>query len=355
MAEARWNRNENERVSRLLFDFLPNASSTLIRWESKLMLRYLPIAFLLCSWLLFPSPATAQDASSGLIEFNRDIRPILASKCLKCHGDKRANNDFRVDEEDTLLTYIEAGESAVESMLWSDYLTTDDEDLHMPPPEQPQLTGSELAAIKLWIEEGAVWQDPVDANSDEATPAESDPKKKSLIGALWSFQGLFHPAAIHFPLGLLSASMLFLLASLKLGDSFRSAAFHSLWLGALGAVGACVMGWSYAQHEGYGSPSFDVINNPIDLHRWLGIFVAVVALITVPLARSAYSDPESPVKQKRWLIGSILIGLAVGATGYLGGELSYGNNHYQKEFRHLFLDSEAPANQGLGDEEPAAP
>ena len=110
------------------------------------------------------------------------------------------------------------------------------------------------------------------------------------------------------------------------------------------------MGWSYAQYEGYGAISFDVIGSSVDRHRWIGIYVMIVSLVTIPLAKSAFADPTNPAKQKRWLIASLVIGLAVGATGYLGGELSYGNNHYEKEFRHLFLNDQEPEA-----EPPAAP
>ena len=310
------------------------------------MFRYSIIAFVAFQSLFTLRLAMAQEPA-GLINFDTDIRPILAAKCVKCHGDKRANNDFRVDEEDSLLSYIEAGEDAEESILWSDYLATDDVDLKMPPAKQTQLTGSELATIKLWIEEGAHWEDPQDTGdaSAESTTDVANPKTKSFFGKVWFFQGLFHPAAVHFPLGLLSASPLFLLLSFKFGDNFRSAAFHCLWLGALGAVVACVLGWSYAQYEGYGAFGFDVINSPVDRHRWIGIFVAVLSLITVPVAKSAFTDPENNPKQKRWLMASLLIGLCVGATGYMGGELSYGNNHYEKEFRHLFLDDQGASEE----------
>ena len=54
-------------------------------------------------------------AAEGLIDFNRDVRPIFESNCLECHGPKDAKEGFRVDEKDTLLAYIEPGDLAASS------------------------------------------------------------------------------------------------------------------------------------------------------------------------------------------------------------------------------------------------
>ena len=105
-----------------------------------------------------PEPdAAALSQVGSLIDFARDVHPILSAKCLECHGPDEAKNDFRVDDEETFLAYVEP-EDIESSSLWTDYLVTDDPDMRMPPPGDDStkaLTGAELAIIKLWIEEGA--------------------------------------------------------------------------------------------------------------------------------------------------------------------------------------------------------
>ena len=284
--------------------------------------------------------ASAQD---GLIKFDRDIRPILTSKCIECHGPDDAKNDFRVDEKDVLLDYVEAGELD-DSSLWADYLITDDEDTRMPPVDEPQLTGAELAAIKLWIEEGAKWEDATDGSADEAKE-EAAAEPDSFVSKVWTFQGLFHPVSVHVPVAALSLSCLFLIASYKFPEtSFQAVAFHCLWIGALGSIGACVMGWAYAQHEGYGGFSFDVIGSLVDRHRWAGIAVAIVAVGLVPLAKKVHLQEQSHLR-KYWLAGAIVLAGLVGGTGNWGGELIYGTNHYFNEFKKLFLAEDPVAEE----------
>ena len=42
---------------------------------------------------------TAQE----VIDFHRDIEPILQARCLSCHGPDEVESDFRVDRKATLI------------------------------------------------------------------------------------------------------------------------------------------------------------------------------------------------------------------------------------------------------------
>ncbi len=144
---------------------------------------------------------------SAMIDFARDIQPIFEEKCLKCHGPDDAKNDFRIDQLDSVSSYVEAGDLESSSM-WTDYLLTDDSDMLMPPATADTrggLAGGQLAVIKLWIEEGAKWDWQTQASASDATDsveAPADPGTASLPARVWTFQGLFHPASVHFPLAL---------------------------------------------------------------------------------------------------------------------------------------------------------
>ncbi|MEM7474491.1 MAG: c-type cytochrome domain-containing protein [Planctomycetota bacterium] len=271
----------------------------------------------------------------GLVDFARDVQPILDEKCLECHGPEKAKNDYRVDDE-AFMDYVEAG-SLEDSFLW-DYLVTDDLEMKMPPPDKPQLTGAELATIKVWIEEGAAWAKPEPKETSEGVDSEQtevqDVSQMSSVARLWLFQGLFHPASVHFPIALLVVSTVCLVLSFLNRDSFEPVAFHCLWMGALAAVAACVMGWGYAQHEGYGS-GLNLQNSAINRHRWLGIAVAIGGLILIPLARRVRREGQFK-DRLAWLVGGTGLLLAVSTVGYQGGELTYGEDHYTKEYYKLF-------------------
>ncbi|MBC7854425.1 MAG: hypothetical protein IAF94_13410, partial [Pirellulaceae bacterium] len=98
-------------------------------------------------------PGTEKDAP---VDYNRQIRHILADKCLACHGfdaaERKAN--LRLDSRDSALGKAESGEHAIVpgkpevSELISRINSTDDE-LRMPPPEtKKKLTDAEKVLLK---------------------------------------------------------------------------------------------------------------------------------------------------------------------------------------------------------------
>ena len=100
------------------------------------------------------------------VEFNRDIRPILAENCFACHGPDPGTReaDMRLDTEAGFFTGVKDAPPVVvrgnpdESELYL-RLITDDVDEIMPPPEShKKLDSAQISLIKKWIAEGAPWQ-----------------------------------------------------------------------------------------------------------------------------------------------------------------------------------------------------
>ena len=114
---------------------------------------------LLLSLALCPA-ALADEA----IDFNRDIRPILAKHCFACHGqDEQARQaDLRLDTADGATADLD-GRRAVapgkpaESELIARINSTDP-DVVMPPPDTDHaLTEREKELLASWIREGAAY------------------------------------------------------------------------------------------------------------------------------------------------------------------------------------------------------
>ncbi|MGN6544929.1 MAG: PSD1 and planctomycete cytochrome C domain-containing protein [Aureliella sp.] len=96
------------------------------------------------------------------IDFQRDIQPILAEKCLHCHGVDEATREagLRLDDRDAALAGGDSGGAIVpgkasESLLIA-RVTSTDPDMVMPPlKEQKKLTAAEQQLLKDWIDQGA--------------------------------------------------------------------------------------------------------------------------------------------------------------------------------------------------------
>jgi len=128
------------------------------------------ISVLLATGLLFPG-AEAQEPPSRermpeKIQFNRDIRPILSENCFKCHGPdaKGRKGDLRLDTREGAFAEVDKGKFALvsgnpaKSELWARVTTADPDDLMPPAKTGKKLTKHQIALIRKWIEQGAVWQ-----------------------------------------------------------------------------------------------------------------------------------------------------------------------------------------------------
>ncbi len=120
-------------------------------------LRILGVSLWLC-WIALPT-----DAAEPPIDFGRQIRPILANNCLKCHGPDAAERkaSLRLDVREVATMAAESGEIAIvpgnpEKSELVKRITAPDADLRMPPAESKKsLTADEIALLRRWIAEGA--------------------------------------------------------------------------------------------------------------------------------------------------------------------------------------------------------
>lgn len=94
------------------------------------------------------------------------IKPILEARCYDCHSSTKQKGDLRLDHKDLILRggenglVIRGGPADSSSLFARLVLPLEDED-HMPPNEKPQLSSSEIALIKYWVEEEASFEKPI--------------------------------------------------------------------------------------------------------------------------------------------------------------------------------------------------
>ena len=104
--------------------------------------------------------ATAPQAST--INFSRDVQPILASKCIRCHGPETHEAGLRLDDRKVAASELESGNHAIVPGQPDDSellrRITADESERMPP-EEPPLDATQVATLRQWIAEGATWPD----------------------------------------------------------------------------------------------------------------------------------------------------------------------------------------------------
>jgi hypothetical protein len=104
-----------------------------------------------------PPPASVK------VDFDRDIRPILETSCLRCHGPQKPRSHFRLDDRTAALAGgddntndIVPGNSEKSRLIA--YVARQVPDLEMPPAGRGDaLTPLQIGLLRAWIDQGATW------------------------------------------------------------------------------------------------------------------------------------------------------------------------------------------------------
>ncbi|MFN8857811.1 MAG: PSD1 and planctomycete cytochrome C domain-containing protein [Planctomycetaceae bacterium] len=141
------------------------------------------------------APPETEPDREGLALFQNEIRPLLAHRCLKCHGGETSESEFSLISRQELIkggtsgTAIVPGKSR-ESRLFKRIT-------HATQPGMPfqsaKLSETEINQIARWIDLGAPYDAPL---ADKSAPVD-DPTRKQIAAEareFWSFRPLSRPA-----------------------------------------------------------------------------------------------------------------------------------------------------------------
>lgn len=153
------------------------------------------------------------------------------------------------------------------------------------------------------------------------------------MNTVLAFFGRFHPLLVHLPIGFLLLAMI--LQWLRGKERFVAivpAIRVAYVLGAVSAVLSCISGWLLAGDGEYDEATLDV-------HRWMGISVAVVSL-------AGFYFSGKPGRLWKNII-SICLFVLIMVTGHLGGTLTHGEGFLTKGIFGGSKDSTASARKPI--------
>ena len=105
--------------------------------------------------------AVKAPAADRPLDFDRDIAPLLASRCLDCHGGAEPKGGLNLARRESAEKGGESGPAFVARKL-ADSQAWVRVDANEMPPKKP-LTDDEKQLLKRWIEGGAAWgTNPID-------------------------------------------------------------------------------------------------------------------------------------------------------------------------------------------------
>lgn len=123
--------------------------------------------FLVAAILAGLRTVSGADAKTSVVEFNRDIRPILSDKCFTCHGPDAAHRvtALRFDSEEGARVDLGGRRFAIvpgdpDRSEMVRRIMSDDPAVRMPPAfaGRERLSDIEIERIRRWIVQGARWQ-----------------------------------------------------------------------------------------------------------------------------------------------------------------------------------------------------
>ena len=127
------------------------------------------------------------EAANSVVDFERDIQPILHKRCVSCHGTSIQTNGLRLDDRDSALRGGYSGRAILPHQSAQSPLihrvASGLEGFRMPPAG-PGLTRHEVGVLRAWIDQGAAW-----------TPREPprEPRHSTAADGHWAFQRTRRP------------------------------------------------------------------------------------------------------------------------------------------------------------------
>lgn len=106
----------------------------------------------------------AQEATVIPLDFQRDVRPILADNCFQCHGPDESTRkaELRLDTESGLFVERTNGHAVIpgnpEGSLLYQRITHENQRRRMPPTQANKtLSDGNIEVLRRWIDQGASW------------------------------------------------------------------------------------------------------------------------------------------------------------------------------------------------------
>src|SRR5919108_391153 len=137
--------------------------------------------------LALPVVAHAEQPSAVAprVDYDKEVRPLLAQHCYACHGDEVQQAGLRLDRRQAALRggdygpVIVPGKSAESKLIRR--VVDGDGGMQMPPTGA--LSPEDIGVLRAWIDQGAEFRNDV---PDDAPPKPVDPRIADLIAAVRS-------------------------------------------------------------------------------------------------------------------------------------------------------------------------
>ncbi len=123
------------------------------RFPKTIIFAFVVILLSVAIWIMLPGEE---------IDYNTQVKPIINSRCISCHGGVKQNGGFSLLFEEQAKGKTKSGAIAIipghpgQSEMIRRILSNDPEE--RMPYEKAPLTKNEIHILKKWIKQGAKWE-----------------------------------------------------------------------------------------------------------------------------------------------------------------------------------------------------
>jgi mono/diheme cytochrome c family protein/uncharacterized membrane protein len=251
------------------------------------------------------------------------VRELFRQHCVECHGGdgagKRARRRLPEIPDFTDPSWQSRRDDA---QLLASILDGKGDEM---PPNRDEIDEEQARALVAYVRAFAPTAGTL-GRQDQEGPAQDEQEgvvpARPLFRKLVRWLGKFHPAAVHFPIALLTAAALAELLRIVTGKpAFDAISRFCVWFGALTAILAGTLGWFLA---GFRPTDASWV---MMTHRWLGTSTVVCAVLVLLLSELS-RRPERPRTRMGFRVILFVGAALVSATGFFGGALVFGIDHY---------------------------
>jgi len=251
------------------------------------------------------------------------IVELFQKRCVKCHGADGTGNEAR-DRMAEIPDFTDASWHARRSdpQLLASILNGKGDDM---PPVRGKISEEQARGLVAYLRTFAPTMDKSTQEEQEeaATVGSAGIKPpRGFFKKLIRWFGKFHPPSVHFPIALLTAAVVAEFLRIRTGKpAFDVILRYCLWFGTITALVSGVLGWFLGGFR-LTDPSWVMLT-----HRWLGTSTVVCAVLVLMLCevRCRLEHRQTGL----WFrVPLIALAVLVSATGFFGGAMVFGLNHY---------------------------
>lgn len=160
------------------------------------------ICFVVAALMAAPTLALGAESSNfspaDLALFEKDVRPLLAESCFKCHGEKKQKGNLRLDARALLLRGGDHGPAVdltnPDKSLILKAINYGDDEMQMPP--DGKLPAAKIEILTKWVKSGAAWTPGGDAAvvAKPQAGGDADSRDPEKNRDYWAYKAPVRPA-----------------------------------------------------------------------------------------------------------------------------------------------------------------